>query len=224
MTAKHIGRFFGLVLIVVLIMALAVFISLVVPMPSGGAQTLLGAEQPPQHPKCKTVTAKVYNRRVRLLRTITDSKRGTLTRKKQCKSRYKKLGIAVRKARANCKKKIRTTGASYYGYGDSGGLRGACGTLLTTLRADYSFAILGTGNVRSRCGQTFYFHRNGVTRLGFQADTGGGGGNAGGYPRTFDFWNPPQGDGHRPGLARDLGLVSAGLGAVAYSQRNCWAR
>lgn len=220
MTAKHIGRFFGLVLIAVLIMALAVFISLIVPMPSGGAQTLPNAEQPPRHPKCKTVTARVYNKRVRLLRAITDSKRGTLTRKKQCKSRYKKLGIVVRKARANCKKKIRTTGASYYGYGDSGGIVGACGGHLLNPAYRNSFAILGTGNVASRCGQRFFFHRGGVTMSGIQADTGGGGGSAGGYPRTFDFWNPPNGGG----LARGLGLTSAGLAAVQYSERNCWAR
>jgi len=191
--------------------------------------------------RCKTVTPHTYNKRVRLLREISgDNRRGTLTKRKRCKyGAYADLGRAVRKARADCLKKVNhpedhnrnkagTTGASFYSYGDSGGLTGACGTFLPNFSADYSFAILGTGDVRSVCGQRFYFHRHGVTRSGFQADTGGGGGYAGGYPRTFDFWNPNQecvnGRCHRPGLARDLRLTSADLGSVQYSKHNCWAR
>lgn len=187
--------------------------------------------------KCHTVTARTYNKRVRVLREITgDNTRGTLVKRKVCKhKRYAALLRTIKRERADCLRKTRrtnghdnagTTGASFYSYGDSGGLTGACGTFLPNPAADYSFAILSSGNVTSRCGQSFYFHRHGVTRWGFQADTGGGGGEADGLARTFDFWNAasnPTGK-HRPGLAHDLKLTRDGLGRVQYSRNNCWAR
>jgi hypothetical protein len=210
-----IAHVLGYVLLALAALAAAIALSMMVPMPSAGGAT----EKAPTpatgkpKPKCKTVTAKVYNKRIRLLRSVTDTKRGSLTHKKQCKSRYKKLGVIVRKARADCKKNIKTSGASYYDYGDSGGIIGSCGRNITTI--GYSFAILGTGDVASHCWQAFYFERNGNVIRAIQGDTGGGGGSAGGYPRTFDFYG---------GAATALGLRSAGLGAVNYSPHNCWAK
>lgn len=168
--------------------------------------------------KCRRVSAHTYNKRLKKLDALT----GYRHRKKSrpvCIADYRALGRTVRKARRDCfKKYVHYTGSSFYGYGDSGGIVGSCGIHLLTARARNSFAILQSGDVASRCGQRFFFNRNGVTRSGIQADTGGGGGGVGGHARTFDFWNPPSGDG----LARALGLTSSGLAVVAYSTRNCW--
>lgn len=184
---------------------------------SFGAADPPGGSVPAAKP-CKTVTPKVWNRYVGKLDRLTGRRHHRATRK-VCKSKFRQLKRDIRQAKKDCLRRfVRTTGASYYGYNDSGGIVGACGLHLMTRRAQYSFAILGTGNVQSRCGQRFYFHRNGVTRSGIQADTGGGGGSAGGYPRTFDFWAHPSGHS----LAHDLGLIGAGLGVVQYSTRNCW--
>lgn len=216
MLAKNIARFIGYTLIGLIALACAIFISLMVPMPSAGGETVTGPTaqtSKPKKPTCHHVTAATYNKRVRLLRSLTgDNKRGTLTKHRKCKyGAYAALGRVVRKARADCLKHVQTSGASYYDYGDSGGIIGACGRNITTI--GYSFAILGTGNVASHCWQAFYFERNGNVIRAIQGDTGGGGGSAGGYPRTFDFYGS---------AATALGLRSAGLGAVNFSTNNCW--
>lgn len=231
MTAKTIARSIGLALLIALAFAALLLVALVVPMPSDAAGP------PPTGPtgsvktECQKVKASKWNHLVRIERQLDGHSAHRTRSKPICTDQYKVFKRHVKKVRADCLRKVRRpdlfrsknagiTGASYYSYGDSGGIVGACGLHLLTPAATNSFAVLQTGNVPSRCGQRFYFHRNGVTRSGIQADTGYGGGSAGGYPRTFDFWNPPSGGG----LARALGLTSDGLGAVSYSRRNCWIK
>lgn len=192
--------------------------ALIVTTPARGDETQPDAA-PVRPLTCSHVRASKWNHLIRVERTLDGHSAHRLRNKPICVKDYKAFKRHVKQVRADCiHRHVKWSGASYYSYGDSGGIVGACGTHLLDASARYSFAILGTGNVRSRCGQHFFFKRNGVVRRGVQADTGGGGGSAGGYPRTFDFWNPPSGGG----LARDLGLISAGLAAVQYSPVNCW--
>lgn len=158
---------------------------------------------------CKTVTAKVFNKRVRVLDKLT-GKRHHKASRKVCKSHYRKLGRKVRKARADCKRKARSTEASvFWPGGDSGGMIGSCGWHLGNFK--YGFAELGMGRYMGGvpCGATRYIHGPGGTVAAKKIDIGFGSGSVG---RGIDLWNAT-------GPAVGIGN---GIGQVTYSVRNCW--
>lgn len=180
---------------------------------SFGASAPPGAEPSrPVAPACHTVTAKVFNRRVRILDKLT-GKRHHKASRKVCKSHYRKLGAKVRKARADCLRRARRTEASvYWPGGDSGGMTGSCGWYLGNYR--YGFAELGMGSYMGHlpCGTVVYVHGpNGRTVAAPKLDVGYGSGSSG---RAIDLWN-------RTGPAVGIGN---GIGQVTYSTRNCWIR
>lgn len=150
---------------------------------------------------CKTVTAHVFNKRVRVLDQITGRRHHKASRK-VCKSHYAKLGARVRKARAHCIRRSSSAIASVYGpgYGDSAST--ASGVRLTD-------ATVGVAHKSIAFFTRFYFHYRGRTMRAPVIDRG---------PyiagRTWDLT-----EGLRVGLGFPIGVD-----AVVTSSRNCWAR
>lgn len=184
----------------------------------------------PHYQPC-TVKASVYNKYVRKLNAVKGKKvRRTVKRRMACR-KLRAVKTRLKAARVDCWEASKLTGASFYGYADSGGLTGACGDYLPNRSSDYSFAVLRSGNVRSDCGQVFWFTVGGKWHRGHQADTGDGGGSVyqdgRAYPRSLDFWNPTHGGGlareRVARLGRALGLTTAGLAVVRYGKHNCGA-
>lgn len=219
------------VALAVLIVVSFVHVASAASTPSTGPTALVGPTGPTgpsvEIVKPCTVAPAIYNRHVRKLNTLRGRHYGERHYRKRVNRRvdcdkYRTLKSYVKKARADCWRASKPTGASFYGYADSGGLTGACGHYLPNRSNDYSFAVLRSGNVTSDCGQVLWFTVGGEWYRGHQADTGDGGGSVGGYPRSLDFWNPPSGGGLAM-EARALGLTTAGLAVVRYSRMNCGA-
>ena len=184
-----------------------------------------GAEDQPNVPPvqpvrpCKTVTAKVFNRRVRVLDKIT-GKRHHKASRKVCKSHYRKLGKKIRKARADCLReaprgRTHTTQASVFWPGsDSGGMISACNVNLWNVH--YGFAELGSGRAMGGlpCGTIIYLRGpTGVIAIR-KIDTGCGNDSprCESPGRDIDLYD-------RTGLA--VGVH--GTARVRWSLHNCWA-
>lgn len=164
----------------------------------------------PVAPPCKKVSARVYNRRLKTLDTLT-AYRHKRKSKPVCRSEWRKLLAQIKKARADCIKEAGSTEASVYWPGaDSGGMTGSCGRYLGNYR--FGYAELGMGRYLGglRCFTRLWIERAGRVVSAIKLDIGGGSGSS---RRGIDLWD-------RTGPA--LGI--SGIGNVRYSTRNCWRR
>lgn len=160
---------------------------------------------------CKSVTPRTYNKRVRVLDSIT-GKRHHKASRKVCKSHLRKLLKKIKQARKTCKARALTVTASVYGgRGDDNGI-GYRGDRL--FNHSDSFAELNMGSALGGLplhAKRWVNYRSRTAR-GTKRDIGGGGAGLAGTVRAIDL--------HAP-LASRL-RFPWGIGIVRVSRHNCW--
>lgn len=153
-----------------------------------------------QKPACKSVTAKTFNKRVRVLDQIT-GKRHHRASRKVCKSHFRKLLKKIRAARTTCKARARIGIASVYGPEFGDGTQTASGARLTSETIGVAHKTLPFWN-------RFYFYFRGRVVRAPVVDRG---------PfiagRDWDLTGA---------LMRAL-KFPFGVAAVTTSKTNCWA-